>query len=76
MGCSGLAGIYEKIEMETVEEAVACALNLGLHTFDVAPHYGAGLAEIRLGKALRSYFDSKNCASDLYIWSVLVLIMV
>ena len=39
------------------ESAVAClqaAWDAGIRHYDTAPHYGAGLAEHRLGNALRS----------------------
>ena len=39
------------------EAAVAClqaAWDAGIRHYDTAPHYGAGLAEHRLGNALRS----------------------
>ena len=38
------------------EDAVAClaaAWDVGIRHYDTAPHYGAGLAEHRLGNALR-----------------------
>ena len=39
------------------EDAVAClaaAWDAGIRHYDTAPHYGAGLAEHRMGNALRS----------------------
>ncbi|WP_435748338.1 aldo/keto reductase [Microbacterium sp. PMB16] len=37
------------------ETAVIAAWNAGIRYFDTAPHYGLGLSEARLGRALREY---------------------
>ena len=52
MGCSGLGNLYHRVEEATAIATVHRALELGVRYFDVAPHYGFGLAERRLGKAL------------------------
>jgi D-threo-aldose 1-dehydrogenase len=52
MGCSGLGNLYRRMEEAAAIATVHRALELGVRYFDVAPHYGFGLAERRLGKAL------------------------
>lgn len=51
MGCSGLAGLYEEVKYEDVEDCLTKALHFGVRMFDTAPHYGCGLSELRMGKA-------------------------
>ncbi|MGI4732419.1 MAG: aldo/keto reductase [Janthinobacterium lividum] len=52
MGCAGLGNLYRPVADGIAEETVAAALAGGIGFFDVAPHYGFGLAEERLGHAL------------------------
>jgi D-threo-aldose 1-dehydrogenase len=41
------------LDDDTAERTVAAAWELGIRWFDTAPHYGLGLAERRLGRALQ-----------------------
>jgi D-threo-aldose 1-dehydrogenase len=52
MGCSALGNLYRPMSDEEAVAAVDAALSLGIGYLDVAPHYGFGLAERRLGMAL------------------------
>ena len=52
MGCSGLGNLYTVVDEGCARETVASALSAGIDYFDVAPFYGFGLAERRLGDAL------------------------
>jgi D-threo-aldose 1-dehydrogenase len=52
LGTAPIGGLYEAVEDETARAVVDRAWELGLRYFDTAPHYGAGLAERRLGAAL------------------------
>ena len=52
IGCSSLAGLYLSSTDEIAEETVISALNAGFYKFDTAPHYGCGLGEERLGRAI------------------------
>lgn len=54
VGCSSMAGMHESISEEEACGMVARAVEVGLRNFDVAPHYGLGVAEERLGRALRA----------------------
>jgi D-threo-aldose 1-dehydrogenase len=54
LGTAPIGGLYEAVEDETAYAVVERAWVLGLRYFDTAPLYGAGLAERRLGAALRS----------------------
>lgn len=52
-GAGPLGGIYRPMSDGDAAAAVAAALDAGVTYFDVAPMYGHGLAERRLGDALR-----------------------
>ena len=52
LGCAPLAGLFTAVGEEQAEATVEAALNAGIRTFDTAPHYGAGVSERRLGRAL------------------------
>lgn len=54
LGTAPIGGLYEAVEDETAYAVVERAWALGLRYFDTAPLYGVGLAERRLGAALRS----------------------
>jgi D-threo-aldose 1-dehydrogenase len=51
-GTSRLGNLYAAIDDDTAAAAVDAAWDAGIRYFDSAPHYGLGLAERRLGKAL------------------------
>ncbi|MFD7923701.1 aldo/keto reductase [Streptomyces sp. NPDC059740] len=53
LGCAPLGNLYRPLSGQRATETVRTALRLGAHHLDVAPHYGVGLAEERLGAALR-----------------------
>jgi len=54
-GTSGIGNLYTEVDEETAYDAVRAAWQRGIRTFDTAPHYGLGLAERRLGAALREH---------------------
>jgi len=51
-GSSRLGNLYAAIDDDTATATVDAAWHAGIRYFDTAPHYGLGLAERRLGKAL------------------------
>lgn len=51
-GAAVIAGLHRWVDEETALEAVNTAWDLGIRYYDTAPHYGIGLSERRLGKAL------------------------
>lgn len=53
IGCSNLGNRGGRMVAGEAEMLVTVAIELGAHFFDVAPYYGFGLAERRLGDALR-----------------------
>jgi len=53
LGTAPLAGLYDAVGEETAHAVVARAWEHGVRYFDTAPYYGSGLAEQRLGAALR-----------------------
>lgn len=52
MGCSTLGNLYRVVSDDEARATVRAALDAGIRYFDVAPYYGFGMAERRLGKAL------------------------
>ncbi|PBB06572.1 aldo/keto reductase [Salimicrobium humidisoli] len=52
LGTAPLGNMYRDVSEEEAFGTIQSAWNMGIRYFDTAPHYGAGLAEIRLGKAL------------------------
>lgn len=51
-GAASLGNLYRTVDDETAEAAVVAAFDAGIRYFDTAPHYGLGLSEQRLGRAL------------------------
>lgn len=54
MGTAPLGSMYAKVEDAEARATLEVAWNAGLRFFDTAPFYGYGLAEHRLGEALRA----------------------
>jgi len=54
-GTAPLGNMFRNIPEEEAAATVHAAWEQGTRFFDTAPFYGAGLAEIRLGKALAAY---------------------
>jgi D-threo-aldose 1-dehydrogenase len=52
-GVAPLGKLYARVSEDEAESTLAAAIRRGIQWFDVAPLYGHGLAEIRLGKFLR-----------------------
>ncbi|MFG2860060.1 aldo/keto reductase [Streptomyces sioyaensis] len=55
LGCAPLGNLYRAIPERQAHEVVRAAFAAGVGYFDTAPHYGAGLSEERLGRALRGH---------------------
>jgi D-threo-aldose 1-dehydrogenase len=53
LGTAPLAGLFEEVAEDDALAVIERAWDAGIRFFDTAPLYGHGLAEIRLGKALR-----------------------
>lgn len=68
IGCSSFAGLYLSSTDEIVEATVKSALDAGFSKFDTAPHYGCGLGEERLGKAMTKIFVGGK-SNHLKIWT-------
>ncbi|HEX7264495.1 MAG TPA: aldo/keto reductase [Candidatus Dormibacteraeota bacterium] len=54
LGTAPLAGLFEAVEESRGVAVIERAWNSGIRSFDTAPLYGHGLAEIRVGKALKN----------------------
>lgn len=53
LGTAPLAGLYRAVDESTALAAIERSWQLGIRFFDTAPLYGFGLAEQRVGQALR-----------------------
>ncbi|MFG2891665.1 aldo/keto reductase [Streptomyces sp. NPDC048248] len=53
LGCAPLGNLYRAVPEEQAGQVVRTAFATGARYFDTAPHYGVGLSEERLGRALR-----------------------
>ena len=54
LGTAPLGGLFKAVTDSDGDELLNTALDVGINYFDTAPQYGHGVAEIRLGKALRN----------------------
>lgn len=54
LGGTGLGNMYRATDPKVAHETVHAAFENGLRYFDTAPVYGFGLAETRLGEAIRT----------------------
>jgi len=54
-GGAPIGNLYEAVDDATAEGAVSAAWDGGVRFFDTAPHYGLGLSELRLGRALAGH---------------------
>ncbi|MEU5976279.1 aldo/keto reductase [Streptomyces sp. NPDC047315] len=52
-GGAGIGNLYRRVDEPTAAGAVDAAWDAGIRSFDTAPHYGLGLSERRLGRALQ-----------------------
>ena len=65
-GCAPLGDLYDLLDDDVALNAIAAAARAGVTLFDVAPLYGRGLAEHRLGTVL------KRLARDSFVLSTKV----
>jgi D-threo-aldose 1-dehydrogenase len=64
LGCAPIGNLYRPVAEDDADATVAAALENGIRFFDTAPHYGAGLSEGRLGRALKGTLrDSVSIAT-------------
>lgn len=54
VGVSAFGGLYKPSSDEAALEVIDCAFKHGIDSIDVAPWYGFGLAEERLGRSLKN----------------------
>jgi len=52
-GGASIGNLYKAISDEQAGATINVALDVGIRYFDTAPHYGQGLSELRLGRALQ-----------------------
>ena len=65
-GAASIGGLYHVVDHAVAMDTVAAALELGVGYMDVAPQYGLGMSERRLGEGLRGF------ARDRYVVSTKV----
>ncbi|MEV7284854.1 aldo/keto reductase [Streptomyces sp. NPDC093252] len=53
LGTAPLGNLFTEVTDQQAHDTVTAAWHRGVRAFDTAPHYGLGLAETRLGAALR-----------------------
>jgi D-threo-aldose 1-dehydrogenase len=53
-GAGTIGGMYSEVPHEQALSTIRRALSLGVKFFDVAPFYGHGMSEMRLGEGLRN----------------------
>jgi D-threo-aldose 1-dehydrogenase len=56
-GGAGIGNLYAPVSQAAALATVQAALDAGVRYFDTAPHYGFGLSETRLGRALAGRSD-------------------
>jgi len=54
-GCAQLGNLHRTMSDDEAEATVRAEWDAGIRYFDTAPHYGLGLSERRLGRALAAY---------------------
>lgn len=64
LGCAGLGNLFTAVSDEAARATVDAAWEAGIRYFDTAPFYGFGLAEHRLGQALRTKPRHAYCVSS------------
>jgi D-threo-aldose 1-dehydrogenase len=52
MGGAPLGNLFDRIDEEVATATVKAGWDAGIRHFDTAPHYGAGLSELRIGSVL------------------------
>jgi D-threo-aldose 1-dehydrogenase len=52
LGCAALGNLYREVTDDQAKETFEAAWDAGVRLYDVAPHYGLGVAERRLGELL------------------------
>ncbi|WP_102226761.1 aldo/keto reductase [Acidimangrovimonas sediminis] len=52
-GCASIGNLYREVTEDEAQAVLAAAWDAGIRYFDTAPHYGRGLAEMRLGRFLK-----------------------
>lgn len=52
VGGGPIGGLFAPVDSDTAQATLRAAWSAGIRAFDTAPHYGAGLSELRLGEFL------------------------
>ena len=52
LGGGPIGGLFASVDGDTAQATLQAAWSAGVRAFDTAPHYGAGLSELRFGEFL------------------------
>jgi len=52
LGTAALGGLYTSVSDSDCTDTVLTAIDNGINFIDTAPHYGKGISEVRIGKAI------------------------
>ena len=62
LGGGPIGGLFAPVDDDTAQATLQAAWSAGVRAFDTAPHYGAGLSELRLGESWpRGHAPSMSC---------------
>lgn len=59
LGTAPLGDLFARLDERQAVEVVVAALESGVTLIDTSPHYGNGLAELRIGTALRQFAGAR-----------------
>ena len=71
LGTAAFGGLYTSVSELDCQDSVLTALANGINFIDTAPHYGKGISEIRIGRALAGK-DRSSCVISTKIGRLLV----
>ncbi|MEO6713307.1 MAG: aldo/keto reductase [Mycobacteriales bacterium] len=60
LGTAPLGNLFQEVDDDSARGTFRAAWLAGVRYFDTAPHYGLGLAELRLGDAVRTFGWSRD----------------
>lgn len=63
LGTASFGGLFQSMKVAETGSVVSRAIQEGIKLIDTAPHYGKGVAEHRLGRALSSFHKSSYVLS-------------
>jgi D-threo-aldose 1-dehydrogenase len=71
LGTAAFGGLYSSVTDQACTDTLLTAVHNGMNYMDTAPHYGKGLSEVRIGKAI-STLDRSSIVISTKIGRLLV----